>query len=154
MDENGTESIILFRHPWGKRLPCWASPRRAEAVWAEGWSAHWCSTLPDNSQGKMDVIGKKKTKTHRIKITHSLLLPHLISEVINTVERWVNHQHGVGQRLVLQLAHGEHPVIQPGAGPRPEGLLEHEQRGNMIQNCVPTKDVGEKIFSVIVHDQV
>lgn len=58
IDDNSTESIILFQHPWGKRLPCWASPQRAAAAWAEGWSARWCSTLPDNSQSKINVTQK------------------------------------------------------------------------------------------------
>lgn len=53
----------------------------------------------------------------------SLLGSHLIREVVHSVQGRVDHQHGVDQRLVLQLGHGEDPVVQPGAGAGPEGFL-------------------------------
>lgn len=53
--------------------------------------------------------------------------PHLIGQVVDPVESGVDHQHGEGQRLVLQLVHGKHSVIQPGAGAGPEGFLQSKQ---------------------------
>lgn len=53
----------------------------------------------------------------------SLIVSHLIREVVHSVQGRVDHQHGVDQWLVLQLGHGEDPVVQPGAGAGPEGFL-------------------------------
>lgn len=50
--------------------------------------------------------------------------PHLIGQVVHSVQSRVDHQHGIGQRLVLQLTHGKHPVIQSGAGSCPECFLQ------------------------------
>lgn len=57
---------------------------------------------------------------------------YLISQIIDSVQCRVDHQHGVGQRLVLQLTHGKHPVIQPGAGACPEGFLQATNTQNRI----------------------
>lgn len=50
--------------------------------------------------------------------------PYLVSQVIQSVQRWVDHEHEVCQRLGLQLTHGEHAVIQSSAGAGPERSLD------------------------------
>lgn len=40
----------------------------------------------------------------------------------------MNHPHQLLQRLRLELAHGEDPLVQPRAGARPQRFLERKYR--------------------------
>lgn len=40
----------------------------------------------------------------------------------------MNHPHHLLQRLRLELAHGEDPLVEPGAGAGPQGFLKRQRQ--------------------------
>ena len=105
----------------------------------------FCSHLIKHNYIKWSVLQRELQKDHLTLIVQTasrnlsllaemLRVPHLIGQIVDTVQSRMDHQHGVGQRLVLQLTHGEDAVIQPGAGAGPEGFLQRAYISR--QNCI------------------
>ena len=49
----------------------------------------------------------------------------------------MNHSHQLLQRLRLELAHGEDPLVQPRAGSCPQGFLEESTKSGLSSHVQP-----------------
>lgn len=66
-----------------------------------------------------------------------LVSSHLVGHVVQTVQVRVNHSHQLLQRLRLELAHGEDPLVQPRAGSCPQGFLEENTNSGVTPYVRP-----------------
>lgn len=121
----GTVRSLMFKAPWEERKRNRAS------------SGHWITR--ETIENKLNLFFAHFEVTLLLLFTNLFPRaesPYLVSQIINTVQSRVDHQHGVGQRLVLELRHGKHSVVQLGTGAHPERFL-HDAHTN-TQNWINT----------------